>query len=250
MSTFAVIGGSGTVGRHVVEALRTTGADVDVRVLTRSSAEHPVDLATGAGLGEALAGCDIVIDAANGSSRRPEPILVDGARRLGRACAEAGVGHLVCVSIVGIEHVPSRYYRAKLTQEDVVKTGEIPWTIVRSTQFHELVDAGLSALARWRLSPRSSAALQPVAAREAGAAIAAVAHEAPAARTITVGGPERHDVSELARAWAQARRRRGLPVVLPLPRRLGGPLRAGALTCPNPDHRGSVPFHAWLASPR
>jgi uncharacterized protein YbjT (DUF2867 family) len=252
MTTFAVLGGTGTVGRHVVDALRAAQPTAtDIRVLSRSSAEHPVDLATGTGLAEALAGCDVVIDAANGSPRRPEPVLVDGARRLVVACAAAGVGHLVCVSIVGIDQVRSRYYRAKLAQEEIVQTAEgLPWTIVRSTQFHELVDAGLSALARGRLSPRSSARLQPVAAREAGEAIAAVARDPQPSRTVTVGGPERANVTELARTWSLAHQRRGLPVVLPLVGRMRRPLLAGALTCPHPDHRGTVPFATWLTPQR
>jgi uncharacterized protein YbjT (DUF2867 family) len=250
MTTFAVIGGTGNVGRHIVDTLRAAGpTGAEVRVLSRGSAEHPVDLATGAGVADALAACDVVVDAANGSPRRPEPVLVDGARRLMQTCAQAGVGHLVCVSIVGIDQVPSRYYRAKLAQEDIVKRqSDVPWTIVRSTQFHELVEAALSGLARWRLSPRSSARLQPVAAWEAGEAIAAVALDPQPGRTVTVGGPERRDVSELARTWAHARHRRGLPLGVPLIGRMREPLLAGALTCPNPDRRGSVAFETWLTS--
>lgn len=252
MTTFAVIGGAGTVGGPIVDTLRAGApAGADVRVLSRSSAAHPVDLVTGAGLDEALTGCDVVIHAANGSPRRPEPVLIDGTRRLVQACASAGVRHLVCVSIVGIEQVPSRYYRAKLAQEEIVKTAAgLPWTIVRSTQFHELIDVMLSALARWRLSPRSSARLQPVTAREAGEATAAAALNPQPGRTVTVGGPQRHDVSELARIWARARHRRGLPVALPIPGRVGRALRAGALACPHPDHSGSVSFESWLTPRR
>jgi uncharacterized protein YbjT (DUF2867 family) len=250
MTTFAVIGGTGTVGSHIVDALRAADpAGTEVRVLSRSSARYPVDLTTGTGLTEALAGCDVVIDAANGSPRRPEPVLVDGAQRLIQACAAAGVGHLVCVSIVGIDQVPSRYYRAKLAQEEIVKTAErLSSTIVRSTQFHELVDAGLRTLAKGRLSPRSSARLQPVAAREAGEAIAAVARDAQPGRTVTVGGPEQANVSELARAWSHAHQRRGLPMILPLVGRMRRPLLAGALTSPHPDHRGTVTFATWLTA--
>jgi uncharacterized protein YbjT (DUF2867 family) len=252
MTTFAVVGGTGTVGSHIADALRAADPTaMEVRVLSRSSAGYPVDLATGAGLAEGLAGCDVVIDAANGSPRRPEPVLVDGARELVQACTGAGVRHLVCMSIVGIDQVPSKYYRAKLAQEESVKTAEgLPWTIVRSTQVHELVDAGLRTLARGRLSPRSSARLQPVAAREAGEAIAAVARDPQPGRTVTVGGPEQASVSELARAWSHAHHRRGLPVVLPLAGAMRRPVLAGALTCPHPDHTGTVTFATWLTARR
>jgi uncharacterized protein YbjT (DUF2867 family) len=159
MTTTAVIGATGTLGRHIVAALREDGQDV--RALGRTSNPVAVDLTTGAGLDRALIGCDMVIDASNGSPRRPEPVHVEGARRLSAAAAAAGIGHLVCVSI---------------------------------------------------------------------------------------GGPEAVRLGDLARAWAAARGRRALPVRIPLPPALGRPLRAGALTCPDPDRRGEIPFTAWLTT--
>jgi uncharacterized protein YbjT (DUF2867 family) len=271
MTTYAIIGGAGTVGRHITAALRDHGNEV--RVLSRSSQEHPVDLTTGEGLGSALSGADVVIDAANGDQRRPEPVLVDGTRRLVDAAAAAGVSHLVEVSIIGIERVPVRYYRAKLAQEEIVREGEVPWTIVRSTQFHELVADALAALGRWRLTPRSGALLQPVAAREAAGAIAAVAGGGPGHRSVTVGGPHICRLSDLARTWARSSpcpntpsadlRHRGatprsggasgrgflVPLPLALPRSLGRPLRDGALTCADPEFEGSTSFARWLAAP-
>lgn len=247
MSTYAVIGGTGTVGRHIVTGLRERGHEV--RALHRGASDYPVDLRDGTGLEAALAGCEILVDASNGPANRPESVIVDGFRRAVNAAAAAGVGHLVCVSIVGIEDVPGRYYRAKVAQEQIVRDRDLPWTIVRSTQFHELVERALVACARWRISPRSGARLQPVAAAEAGAAIAAVAAAPDAGRTVTVGGPEVLDVSTLARQWSAARGRRGVPLALPMPPRVGRPLRAGALTCPSPDVQGSVSFASWARPP-
>jgi uncharacterized protein YbjT (DUF2867 family) len=244
MSAVAVVGGTGTVGRHIVNCLRSRGEDP--RVLSRRSAEHPVDLATGAGLAGALEGCDVVIDASNGPPRHPEAVLADGCRRLVEAASGAGVSHLVCISIVGIDAVPMGYYRTKLAQEAIVTGGSVPWSIVRCTQFCELVDSMLSGLARWRISPRSSARLQPLAAREAADAVADVAGRPPAAKRLYVAGPQLDDLSTLARVWAERRQRRGLPLPLPLPPKLGGPLRSGALTCASPDVRGSMTFAAFL----
>jgi uncharacterized protein YbjT (DUF2867 family) len=228
----------------VVGALRDAGAEV--RVLSRHSESHPVDLTTGAGLDVALLGCGVVVDASNGSTRHPQPVIVDGTRRLVAAAARAGVGHLVTISIVGIDDVPMGYYRAKLTQEQLVKAGEVPWSIVRSTQFHELVGFGLAALGRWRVSPRSGAVLQPVAAREAAGAVMSVALEAPGNRTVTVAGPRIQTVTALARDWSAARGGRMVAVPLPLAGRVGRALRAGALTCADPDRRGETGFRAWL----
>jgi uncharacterized protein YbjT (DUF2867 family) len=246
MSTFAVIGGTGTVGRHVVAALEGGGAEV--RVLTRHSEAHPVDVSTGAGLDAALAGCDVVVDAGNASSRRPESVLVAGTEHILDAAGRAGVGHLVTVSIVGIEQLPMGYYTAKLQQERLVKDGPLPWSIVRSTQFHELVDSLLRTIGRWRLSPRAGVPLQPVAAREAAQVVADVARAEPRNATLTVAGPEIQKLTSLARSWSDARHRRGLPLLIPVPRRMRRALRAGALTCPDADERGTMTFGEWLAA--
>jgi uncharacterized protein YbjT (DUF2867 family) len=244
VSVVAVVGGTGTLGRHIVASLRESGEEV--RVLSRSSHEHPVDLTSGSGLDGALYGCEVVIDASNGSPRRPEPVIVEGTGRVAAAAARAGVGHYVCVSIVGIELVPSRYYRAKVAQENVVKRSGVPWAIVRSTQFHELVEIGIAALGRWRLSARSDARLQPVAAAEAAAAVAHEARRPASGQTTTVGGPEVLPVSELSRIWSEERGRGCLALPVPLPPKIGAPLKSGALTCAAPDIRGVVSFRAWL----
>jgi len=246
MSVFAVVGGTGTVGRHVVAVLRNSGAEA--RVLSRRSSEHRVDLVSGVGLDSALAGCDVVIDVSNGSPRHPERVTVDGMQRLTEAAARAGIGHLVCVSIVGIERVPTRYYRAKLAQERVVRDGQVPWSIVRSTQFHELAAGAFETFARWRISPRSDARVQPIAALEAGRVVAEAAHRPPSLQTLTVAGPEVHDVSALARVWAEHHHRRGVPLRIPLTARVRRPLKAGALTCAAPDIWGRTPFSAWLST--
>ncbi|HZU40490.1 MAG TPA: NAD(P)H-binding protein [Solirubrobacteraceae bacterium] len=248
MNIYSVIGGTGTVGCLIVDELRAAGEQV--RVLSRHSPEYPVDLTTGAGLEAALAGCTVVIDASNGSPRAPEAVLVDGARRLRETAERCGVGRIVCVSIVGIDEVPARYYRAKVAQERVLSEGDVPLSVVRSTQFHELVAGAFAALARFAISPRSRARLQPVAAADAARAVAATAREAAPAAMSSVAGPRAATVSELAREWTQVTGRRLAPLALPLPPRLGRPLRAGALTPASPDVRGTTEFGSWLRASR
>jgi uncharacterized protein YbjT (DUF2867 family) len=164
----AVAGGTGTLGRRVTEELRSRGHDV--RVLSRRSPDYPVDLTTGDGLAAAVAGCDVVVDVSNDASKHAARTLVDGSRRLLAAGQAAGVGHHVAVSIVGCDRVPMGYFRAKLEQERVVERGPVPWSLVRATQFHELVAATLAPAARWRVLPvpRAARAADPGAA--AGAA--------------------------------------------------------------------------------
>ena len=243
----AIAGGTGTLGRHVVEELRERGHDV--RVLSRKSPDYPVDLTSGAGLAQALEGCEVVVDAANGpSSKRATATLVDGSRRLLAAEQKAGVRHHVCVSIVGCDKAPMAYYAVKVQQEHVVEQGDVPWTIVRATQFHELAETILGAAGRWRVMPLPKARVQTIAAAEVAQAVADVAeHDARMGR-IDVAGPEVRDLRELARTWRATTGRRALVLPLPLPGKLGNALRSGALTSDQPDVRGRTPFAAWLAA--
>lgn len=241
----AVAGGTGTVGRHVVACLARDGHEV--RALSRHAPEHPVELTTGAGLDAALAGCEVLVDASNGPPTRARPILVEGSRRLLAAEQRAGVAHHVCVSIVGIEDVALAYYRVKVEQEGVVETGEIPWTIVRCTQFHDLIGALLAAAGRWRVLPGVRARVQPVEVTEAAEAIASVASGPPRRTRVTVAGPEVHELRSLGRQWRDATGRRTLELPIPLPGKLGRALRDGRLTDAEPDVRGQVTFASWLA---
>ena len=244
----AIAGGTGTLGRRVTDELRSRGHDV--RVLSRSSPDYRVDLTTGDGLGPAVAGCDVVVDVSNDASKRAAQTLVGGSRRLLAAGQAAGVRHHVCVSIVGCERVPLGYFRAKREQELVVERGPVPWTLVRATQFHELVAATLESAARWRMLPVPRAPLQPVACAEVARAVADLAEGAPRLGRVEVAGPEVADARALARAWRSAAGRRALLLPVPLPGRPGRALRAGALTTERPDVNGTTSFGAWLEAPR
>jgi uncharacterized protein YbjT (DUF2867 family) len=244
--TIAIVGGTGTLGRRVAAELEARGHQV--RPLSRHTPEYRVDLATGDGLAPALAGCDVVVDASNSSSGKPAGILVDGSRRLLEAEAAAGVAHHVCVSIVGCDQVPMGYYRAKADQERVVGEDAVPWSIVRSTQFHELVGTVLTAAGRWRALPVPRGFLQPVACADAARAVADVAEGAPLHGCLTVAGPEIRELRDLARTWREVTGHRAVLVPIPVPGTVGRALRSGALTAPRPDVRGATGFADWLRS--
>ena len=237
-----VVGASGTVGRHIAAELAARGHAV--RAASRSAERWPVDLTNGDGLAAALEGAEVVVDASNAPPRQAEPLLVGGNERLLAAAAEAGVAHHVCLSIVGINDTPMGYYRIKVRQEAVVTAGAVPWTIVRSTQFHELIAGALGAAARRGASPRASIRVQPVAARETAVAVADAAEGAPRAGRLTVAGPEVRTLSELARAFPRGR----IPVPVPVPGALGRALRAGTLTTASADVVGTITWEQWLAS--
>jgi len=241
----AVVGATGTAGAPIAAELEGRGHEV--RRLSRSSPTHPVDLLSGAGLDAALAGCEAVVDASNAGprSRSARALLVEGGRRLIAAEERAGVEHHVCLSIVGIERVPTGYYRVKVEQERMIRAGPVPSSIIRATQFHPLLAGGFAALARLRILPRAEAPLQPVDPAEVAVAVADVAEDGPGSFT-TVAGPRISTIAELARAWRAHAGSRALLVPLPLPGAAGRGLRAGGLTDPASDRRGEVTFEEWL----
>ena len=159
----AVAGGTGMVGKYVVEAI--TGAGHDAVVLSRS---RGVDLRTDSGLAHALDGVEVIVDAANPDSisgAKATAFFTDVTARLQSVGFAHGVARLVTLSIVGIDRVPDYgYYRAKLAQEAVATAGPVPVTIVRATQFHEFP---AQILGRARFGPLAAMPVmrvQPVAA--------------------------------------------------------------------------------------
>jgi uncharacterized protein YbjT (DUF2867 family) len=179
----AVAGGTGVAGRWTVEALRADGHEAIV--IARSAG---ADLVTGDGVDAALAGVDAVIDATNVASsgkQASSEFFEATARTLMRTAAEAGVRHIVALSIIGIDRVPYGYYQGKLRQEKVLQESPVPVSILRAAQFHEFPGQYLAKMPgpvvivpRWRA--------QPVAAREVGAALARIAAGDPVAMSETV----------------------------------------------------------------
>src|SRR5689334_17253584 len=99
----AVAGGTGVVGRHLTTALAAAGHEPVV--LARSAG---VDLTTGSGLAVALEGVEAVVDVSNVTTTRRGPTEAFFAAATGRlvdAARRAGVGHLVVLSIVGVDRV-------------------------------------------------------------------------------------------------------------------------------------------------
>lgn len=242
----AVVGGTGQVGRHVVSALAATGHDPVV--VSRSGG---VDVVTGEGLDEALAGAAAVVDVSNVITGRRQVAVrffTQSTERLLSAEEKGGVGHHVALSIVGIDDVDWGYYDGKRQQERLVAAGPIPWSVLRATQFHEFPDQVLSATRRGPLAVVPKMRTQPVAAREVGAALAELAVGPPAGRTPDLGGPETFMLHDLARRLVRARGQRVLVLPVRLPGAAGRAMATGALL-PGPDARlGTQTFEEWLAA--
>jgi uncharacterized protein YbjT (DUF2867 family) len=152
------------------------------------------------------------------------------------------------VSIVGCDRLPIGYYGVKTKQEDVVVGGPLPWTIVRATQFHELVAGFFRTAARYGVVPAFRGVLQPIAATDAARAVADVAVGEPRRGRVEVAGPAVVPIGDLAATWRRAAGRRALLVPLPVPGRVGRALRDGWLTAARPDARGTITFATWAES--
>jgi uncharacterized protein YbjT (DUF2867 family) len=247
--TIAVVGGTGTLGSLVVADL--LGRGERVAVLSRradgvpAGAEHRgVDLTAGQDLDHALDGVSAVVDASN-SQKEAEKTLVDGTRRLLEAGARTGVAHHLTISIVGCDLLPISYYKVKVAQERALEAGEVPWTLLRATQFHQLLDTYLAAAARFGVRPTGKARLQPVDPTVVAARLADAALTGPAGRLPDISGPRVQTLSELSAAWAAARGKLRLPLRVPAWGKIGKGLAAGALC----DETAAAPcedFEEWL----
>jgi uncharacterized protein YbjT (DUF2867 family) len=244
----AVAGGTGVVGRYVVSALEADGHEAVV--LSRSTG---VDVASGAGLAAVLARVDAVVDVLSVETNRrgaAEDFFTRTTLNLQAAERSAGVRHHVCLSIVGIDGVPFGYYQGKVAQEAAVTAGQVPWTILRATQFHEFAGQVLDRLSLGPVCAVPRMLSQPIAAREVGAALARLAVGPAIGRVPDLGGPRREQMLDLARKVARARGLRGVVVPLRVPGAAGRAMRDGTL-CPSSDGpRGVKTFDEWLATAR
>lgn len=245
----AVIGGTGLVGRHTVDALRANGHE-PVAVSRRSG----VDVTTGKGLDAALDGVEGVVDVTNTTATErsaAEGFFAAATENLLAAEQRAGVGHHVLLSIVGIEHVEGNaHYAGKRIQQAMVSDGAIPWTILAATQFF---DFGAMVAGWTRDGDRSIVPpllMRPVAVTDVAEALAEVAVGKPLGRLIEIAGPDTHDLVDMARRTLTAQ---GDPVRLVASWR-GSPLgveMAGEVLLPGDDARiASTTFEVWLESQR
>jgi len=248
----AVTGGTGALGAPIVAELAARGDDVLVlsrkppHKLPQGASHRRVDLTDGAGLAEALAGVEVVVDASNASPRDAGPVLVEGTQRLLRAGAAAGVRHHLGISIVGCDRVPTGYYKVKVRQEEAIAAGPVPWSLLRATQFHSLLAWAFGEAARFRLRPTGNARLQPVDAAVVAGRLAEATRLDPAGRLPDLAGPEVRTLGELSAAWRRAKGCAALPLRIPSVGKIGRPAGEGALCNPDAAGGGST-FEQWLA---
>ena len=245
----AVLGGTGVVGHHAVEALRMGGHDAVV--LTRAQG---VDVLTGQGLDVALDGVTAVIDVLNLQAPDVEATRRAFATATSNVLAaeqRARVRHHVLLSIVGLERIEGNaHYAGKRAQEQIVSTGPIPFTIQRATQFHEFAGQVVAWTRKGAVAMVPPLLVQPVAASDVGGVLAGIAAGDPRGRATDLAGPEPQDLVDMARRTLDAR---GESIQLIPSWRTGilGVEAAGEALLPGPDARlAPTTFGMWLEGQR
>ena len=239
-----VIGGTGLVGSRVVALLRQRGQDV-----LAASPNSGVNTLTGAGLPEALAGAQVVVDLANSPSFEDAAVMKffqTSGRNLLAAETGAGVRHHVALSIVGTDRSDNGYFRAKVAQEKLIETSGIPYTVVRSTQFLEFLGAIAASSADGNTVRISPSKFQPIAADDVAAAVADVALAAPRHGIVEIAGPERAPFNEFIARYLKAVGDPHEVVCDPGARYFGGRVEERSLVPLGEARLGRIALDEWL----
>jgi uncharacterized protein YbjT (DUF2867 family) len=246
----AVAGATGRVGRHVTNILETDG--YDVVAISRSNG---VDLVTGDGLADALAGVTTVIDAAsspNPDQEEATEFFTSASRNLQAVGSQAGVQGIVVVSIIGTDKFTEGYGAAKLVHERLSQAGPIPVRILRAAQFHELVPQMVEWGRNGEASYVPKMRTQPIAARTVARALAKLANETnwaePAPISIPeIAGPREENLVDAARLLVSRNGDRLRIEEVEAPEIYGGDLGANGGLLPSPDAVLAGPtFEEWL----
>jgi uncharacterized protein YbjT (DUF2867 family) len=243
-----VIGGSGLIGSKLVTKLRE-----HLQEAIAASPNSGVNSLTGEGLAEAMKGASVVVDVSNAPLWEDAAVMnffKTATQNLLSYEAAAGVKHHVALSVVGSERLlESGYFRAKIAQENLIKSSSIPYSIVRATQFFEFVKGIADFSTEGNKVRLPTALIQPMAADDVAGAVGRIAMGSPVNGTIEVGGPEKFRLDELVRqglaAWKDPRE----VVADPHARYYGVELKERTLLPGDDAQLGETRFKTWLTQP-
>jgi uncharacterized protein YbjT (DUF2867 family) len=240
-----VIGGTGLIGSKVVEKLKKKGHDV-----VAAAPNTGVNTITGEGLADALAGAQVVVDVSNSPSMEDQAAMdffQTESRNLTAAEVSAGVKHHVALSVVGTERLQeSGYFRAKLVQENRIKSSPIPYTIVHATQFFEFVRSISQSATEGNTVRLPPVLIQPIAADDVASAVAEAALAEPVNGTIEIAGPDMFTLDESVRKVLEYDHDTRTVIADPRAPYFGVKVAEKALV-PGPNPRlGSTRFDWWL----
>ncbi|ANN78170.1 SDR family oxidoreductase [Bordetella flabilis] len=241
-----VIGGTGLIGSKLVQLLVQRGHEA-----IAASPGTGVDTITGEGLADALAGVQVVVDVANSPSFEDKAVLdffETSGRNLLAAEANAGVDHHVALSVVGTDRLAdSGYFRGKIAQEKLIKAGNIPYTIVRSTQFFEFLGGIVQSGTDGDVVRLPAGYVQPIASDDVALAMADATLGAPLNGTIEIAGPVRERMGALVQRYMQKTGNTRKVVASAQTPYFGAVLEDDTLV-PGPNPRlGRIDFETWFA---
>lgn len=248
--TVLVTGATGTLGHHVVPEATEVGHHV--RALSRRNRVgytgvhwHQADLLKPESLNAPLNGVDVVIHCATQATGSKD---VRAARNLIEAARRKGVGHVIYISIVGIDDIPLPYYKTKLRVEQSLETSGIGYTILRATQFHELIEKSFSVQ---RFSPvlwtLRGVRFQPIDTRDVAARLVSLIDSEPAQRVADIGGPSVHTHPELGQMYLSAHNSVRRVARFTIPGRIVTGYRSGANLTPE-NAVGGASFQDYLGT--
>jgi uncharacterized protein YbjT (DUF2867 family) len=239
-----IIGGSGLIGSKFVAMLGERGHDA-----VPAAPQTGVNTITGEGLAKVVTGADVVIDVSNSPSFEAEAAMKffkTSTTNILEAELGAGVRHHVALSVVGIEGMADvGYFRAKLAQEELIRSSESPYSIVHATQFFEFIKGiadDATAGGKVRLAP---VLFQPIAAEDVARTLCTVAMGTPVHGIVEVAGPQRYRLDELVRLDLRARSDPREVVTDPQARYFGAVLGERSLVPADDARTGHVTYEAW-----
>ena len=239
------IGGTGLIGSKTIPLLRQRGHEA-----VAAAPDTGVNTITGEGLDHVMVGTQVVIDLANAPSWEDRAVLEffeTSGRNLLAAETAAGVRHHVAVSIVGTDRMPDNgYFRAKLAQERLIEKSGIPFTIIRSTQFMELLRTIAASATEGSTVRVSPGLFQPIAADDVAAAVADVALAAPRNGIVEIAGPERAPFDEIVARYLKAIGDPRTVVRDPEARYYGGHVEECSLVPLGEARLGHIGLDEWL----
>jgi uncharacterized protein YbjT (DUF2867 family) len=243
-----VIGGTGLVGSKVVTKLREQGHEA-----VAAAPNTGVNTLTGEGLSEVLQNASVVVDVSNSPSLEGPAALIFFQTSTGNlldAEAKAGVKHHVALSVVGTERLlESGYFRAKIAQEQLIRSSPIPYSVVHATQFFEFVKSIADSATEQGVVRVAPVLIQPMAADDVATAVAKVATGPPVNGIVEVAGPQTFRLDELIREGLSARKDPRQVMADPNARYFDAVLSERTLVPGDNARLGETRFEDWLSQP-
>jgi uncharacterized protein YbjT (DUF2867 family) len=239
--------GLGLIGSQVVQKLRAAGHDV-----VAASLSTGLDLLSGKGLDQAIKGAEVVVNLSNSPTFDEASLgfFRTSMSNLLVAGKNAGVRHQVILSIVGVDQAPQLvYYRAKTLQEELLRQGPTPYSIVRATQFFEFMQPLMSLTSDDTTVRLPSTHLQPIAAADVVDAVVEVATGKPLQGIWNVAGPDVFSLDELGRVTLAAQHDKR-KVVTDDKAGMFAVISGDVLTASADAHLASTHYRDWIQTAR